>query len=134
VTQTATVLFVCHHNANRSQIAAAYLQQLAGDRIQVRSAGPAPADALNPVAVQVMAEDGIDIAGATPIQLTATAVQDADVVITLGCADACPTSPDKRYEDWALPPPAGQGADAARHIRDQLKQRVQALAADLLAG
>ena len=125
------MLFVCQHNANRSQIAAAYLQQLAGDRVPVRSAGPVPADALNPVAVEVMAEDGIDIAGATPVQLTDAAVQDADVVITLGCADACPTYPDKRYEDWALDANGRHGIDGARHVRDPIKHHVHALSADL---
>ena len=105
-----TVLFVCVHNAGRSQMAAGYLQHLAGDRIEVLSAGSQPADQINPVAVAAMAEEGIDIAGEQPKLLTDSAVQEADVVITMGCGDACPFYPGKRYEDWELDDPAGQGS------------------------
>jgi arsenate reductase (thioredoxin) len=125
-----TVLFVCHHNANRSQIAAGYLESLAGSNVRVRSAGPQPAEALNPAAVEVMAEDGIDIADATPLQLTPALVQQADVVITLGCADA--VHPDgTRHEDWILDTSPGHGIDAARAVRDQIRHRVEVLAASL---
>ena len=131
MTDKSTVLFVCHHNANRSQIAAGYLEKLAGDRIEVLSAGPEPGDRLNPAAVAVMAEEGIDVSAAVPVRLTDAALEAADVVVTLGCADACPVLPDKRYEDWQLDTPAGQGIDAAREIRDQIKGRVEDLAASL---
>ena len=126
-----TVLFVCVHNAGRSQMAAGFLQHLAGDRINVLSAGSEPADNLNPVAVQAMAEEGIDINAATPRILTTEAVQESDVVITMGCGDACPYYPGKRYEDWKLDDPAGQGIDQVRPIRDDIKDRVQALIGDL---
>jgi arsenate reductase len=126
-----TVLFVCVHNAGRSQMAAGYLQHLAGDRINVLSAGSEPADNINPVAVQAMAEDGIDITTATPKILTTEAVQESDVVITMGCGDACPYHPGKRYEDWTLDDPAGQGIDQVRPIRDDIKGRVQALVGEL---
>ena len=126
-----TVLFVCVHNAGRSQMAAGYLQHLAGDRINVLSAGSEPADNINPVAVQAMAEDGIDISTATPKILTTEAVQESDVVITMGCGDACPYHPGKRYEDWTLDDPAGQGIDQVRPIRDDIKGRVQALVGEL---
>jgi arsenate reductase len=126
-----TVLFVCVHNAGRSQMAAGYLQHLAGDRINVLSAGSEPADSLNPVAVRAMAEDGIDITTATPKILTTEAVQESDVVITMGCGDACPYHPGKRYEDWTLDDPAGQGIDQVRPIRDDIKGRVQALVGEL---
>jgi len=129
---TPTVLFVCVHNAGRSQMAAGYLQALAGDRVQVLSAGSMPADRLNPVAVAAMAEDGIDLAGAEPKVLTTTAVQEADVVITMGCGDECPFFPGKRYEDWELDDPAGLDLDAVRPIRDDIKRRIEALAAELL--
>jgi len=122
-----TVLFVCVHNAGRSQMAAGFLQHLAGDRVQVLSAGSAPADQINPTAVEAMAEVGIDIAGAQPKVLTTESVQDSDVVITMGCGDACPFFPGKRYEDWKLDDPAGQGIEAVRPIRDEIKLRVQAL-------
>jgi protein-tyrosine-phosphatase len=131
VSDTPTVLFVCHHNANRSQIAAGYLQALAADRVRVSSAGPQPAEALNPVAVEVMAEDGIDIADAIPAQLTSAAVQDADVVVTLGCPDAVHPGSGTRHEDWSLDTPAGQDIEAARSVRDQIKHRVRILAATL---
>jgi arsenate reductase len=126
-----TVLFVCVHNAGRSQMAAGYLQHLAGDRINVLSAGSEPADNINPVAVRAMAEDGIDITTATPKILTTEAVQESDVVITMGCGDACPYHPGKRYEDWTLDDPAGQGIDQVRPIRDDIKGRVQALVGEL---
>ncbi|MCG8154471.1 heat-shock protein HtpX [Pimelobacter simplex] len=129
---TPTVLFVCVHNAGRSQMAAGYLEQLAGGRIDVRSAGSEPADRINPVAVEAMREDGVDLAAATPKVLTPEAVQVADVVITMGCGDACPYFPGKRYDDWKLDDPAGQGIDAVRAIRDDIKARVTALVAELL--
>ena len=127
-----TVLFVCVHNAGRSQMAAGYLQHLAGDRIQVLSAGSRPADQINPVAVQAMAEDGIDIAAELPKVLTVEAVEESDVVITMGCGDECPFFPGKRYEDWKLDDPAGQGIDAVRPIRDEIRARVEALIASLV--
>ena len=128
---TPTVLFVCVHNAGRSQMAAGYLRHLAGDRIEVRSAGSIPADQINPVAVEAMLEEGIDIRGEAPKILTTDAVQDSDVVITMGCGDACPFFPGTRYLDWALDDPAGQGVDAIRPIRDEIKQRVQQLLHEL---
>jgi len=131
MTGKPTVLFVCVHNAGRSQMAAGYLRHLAGDRITVLSAGSAPGDALNPVAVQVMAEEGIDISEAVPTILTTGAVQESDVVITMGCGDACPYFPGKRYEDWVLDDPAGQGVEMVRGVRDEIKQRIQALVQDL---
>ncbi len=132
MTDKPTVLFVCVHNAGRSQMAAGYLQHLAGDRIEVLSAGSQPADTVNPVAVEAMAEEGIDLAAAQPQVLTDAAVQSSDVVITMGCGDACPFYPGKRYEDWQLDDPAGQGIDAVRPIRNQIKQRVHDLVAELL--
>lgn len=128
---TPMVLFVCVHNAGRSQMAAGYLQQLAGDRVDVRSAGSAPADGLNPVAVDAMAEDGIDITATSPRLLTVDDVRQADVVITMGCGDACPVFPGKRYEDWELDDPAGQGLDGVRPIRDEIRSRVVTLLASL---
>jgi len=128
-----TVLFVCVHNAGRSQMAAGYLQALAGDRIEVLSAGSEPKDQINPVAVQVMAEAGIDIAENTPKLLTVDAVKESDVVITMGCGDACPIFPGKRYDDWQLDDPAGQNADAVRRIRDDIRGRVEALIGELTA-
>jgi protein-tyrosine-phosphatase len=127
----ATVLFVCVHNAGRSQMAAGYLRHLAGDRIEVLSAGSQPAGQLNPVAVAAMAEEGIDIASEQPRVLTTGAVQDADVVITMGCGDECPYFPGKRYEDWELDDPAGRDLDAVRPIRDEIRRRVEALIASL---
>jgi len=126
-----TVLFVCVHNAGRSQMAAGYLSALAGDRVEVLSAGSAPKDEINPVAVAAMAEEGIDIATQTPKVLTVDAVQTADVVITMGCGDACPVFPGKRYEDWDLDDPAGRGIDAVRPIRDEIRRRVEELIAEL---
>ena len=130
--QKPSVLFVCVHNAGRSQMAAGYLRRVAGDRIEVRSAGSLPADRINPVAVQAMREEGIDITAEEPKVLTTEAVQASDVVITMGCGDACPFFPGKRYEDWTLDDPAGQGIEAVRPIRDEIKTRIQALAAELL--
>ena len=129
---TPTVLFVCVHNAGRSQMAAGWLQHLAGDRVQVLSAGSAPADSINPVAVEAMREVGIDIAASQPKVLTTEAVKDSDVVITMGCGDACPFFPGKRYEDWVLEDPAGQGIDAVRRIRDEIKSRVETLLTEIL--
>ncbi|WP_309064850.1 arsenate reductase ArsC [Microbacterium sp.] len=126
-----SVLFVCVHNAGRSQMAAGFLRELGAGRIEVRSAGSMPASEINPVAVEAMAEVGIDIAGEQPKVLTTDAVQDSDVVITMGCGDACPFFPGKRYEDWKLDDPAGQGIDAVRPIRDEIRRRVEALVADL---
>ena len=127
-----TVLFVCVHNAGRSQMAAGYLEQLGAGRIRVFSAGSQPADAVNPVAVAAMAEEGIDITSATPKVLTHAAVQVSDVVVTMGCGDACPFYPGTRYEDWKLDDPAGQGLEAVRPIRDEIRARVEALVAGLL--
>ncbi len=127
-----SVLFVCVHNAGRSQMAAGFLRELAGDRIEVRSAGSLPADRINPVAVEAMAELGIDIAAEAPKVLTPEAVQVSDVVITMGCGDACPFFPGTRYEDWELDDPAGQGIDAVRPIRDDIRGRIEGLVAELL--
>lgn len=134
MTDKPTVLFVCVHNAGRSQMAAGYLQHLAGDRVEVLSAGSEPAERINPVAVQAMLEDGIDITAAQPKVLTTEAVQHSDVVITMGCGDACPYFPGKRYEDWTLQDPAGQGIEAVRPIRDEVKRRVSALVGELLGA
>ncbi len=132
MTSKPTVLFVCVHNAGRSQMAAGFLQHLAGDRIDVLSAGSEPKDQINPVAVAAMAEEGIDIAGNTPKLLTVDAVKESDVVITMGCGDACPIFPGKRYEDWQLDDPAGQGPDTVRRIRDEIRGRVEALIGELV--
>ena len=129
-----TVLFVCVHNAGRSQMAAGFLTTLAGDKVDVRSAGSLPAEQINPVAVAAMAEVGIDIAFQQPAILTIDAVRAADVVITMGCGDTCPVFPGKRYEDWDLPDPAGQPIAAVRPIRDQIHDRVQGLISELLPG
>ena len=126
-----TVLFVCIHNAGRSQMAAGYLRHLGGNRIEVLSAGSEPAASINPVAVQAMAEEGIDIAAEQPKVLTTDAVKTSDVVITMGCGDTCPFYPGKRYEDWVLDDPAGQDIEAVRPIRDEIRRRVEALVADL---
>ena len=127
-----SVLFVCVHNAGRSQMAAGYLRHYAGSRIEVRSAGSVPTEHINPIAVEAMSEDGIDISAEQPKVLTDEAVQDSDAVITMGCGDACPFFPGKRYEDWELDDPAGQGIEAVRLIRDDIKTRIEALVADLL--
>jgi protein-tyrosine-phosphatase len=126
-----SVLFVCVHNAGRSQMAAAYLAHLGGGAVEVRSAGSEPADQVNPAAVAAMAEEGIDIAAQTPKVLTTEAVQDSDVVVTMGCGDTCPYFPGKRYEDWVLDDPAGQGIDAVRPIRDEIRGRVETLLREL---
>ncbi|MFM6968139.1 MAG: arsenate reductase ArsC [Microbacteriaceae bacterium] len=129
---TPTVLFVCVHNAGRSQMAAGWLQHLAGNRVQVLSAGSAPADSINPVAVEAMEEVGIDIAANQPTILTTEAVMESDVVITMGCGDTCPFFPGKRYEDWVLDDPAGQGIESVRPIRDEIKSRVERLLKEIL--
>ena len=126
-----SVLFVCVHNAGRSQMAAAWLTHLAGDRVEVRSAGSAPADTVNPAVVEAMREVGIDIASETPKVLTVEAVQASDVCITMGCGDACPVFPGKRYLDWKLDDPAGQGTAAVRPIRDQIKSLVENLITEI---
>jgi protein-tyrosine-phosphatase len=127
-----TVLFVCVHNAGRSQMAAGFLQHLADGRVEVLSAGSQPADSVNPVAVEAMREEGIDIAGEQPKVLTDDAVRTADVVVTMGCGDECPFHPGKRYEDWELDDPAGQDLEAVRPIRDEVRRRVEALLAELV--
>jgi len=126
-----SVLFVCVHNAGRSQMAAAFLSRLGGDGVQVRSAGSAPADAVNPAVVEAMRETGIDLSAETPKILTSDAVQASDVVVTMGCGDACPYFPGKRYLDWTLDDPAGQGVQAVRPIRDEIERRVRGLLAEL---
>ena len=126
-----TVLFVCVHNAGRSQMAAGYLTHLAGDRIEILSAGSAPADSTNPVAIQVMSEEGIDISGEQPKILTDETVQSADVVITMGCGDSCKFYPGKRYEDWVLDDPAGQGVESVRPIRDAIRIKIEKLITEL---
>jgi arsenate reductase (thioredoxin) len=131
MTDKPSVLFVCVHNAGRSQMAAGFLRHLAGDTIEVRSAGSEPAERINPVAVQAMAEDGIDIAAKQPKILTTEAVKASDVVITMGCGDTCPFYPGKRYEDWVLDDPAGQGIEVVRPIRDEIRRRVEHLIAEL---
>jgi arsenate reductase len=131
---TPSVLFVCVHNAGRSQMAAGWLSHLAGGRVEVRSAGSAPKDSVNPAAVQAMAEVGIDISDSRPKILTPGAVQASDVVITMGCGDACPFFPGTRYLDWELEDPAGMGVEAVRPIRDEIEQRVRTLLAELLPG
>ncbi|MEU6098030.1 arsenate reductase ArsC [Streptomyces sp. NPDC047079] len=126
-----SVLFVCVHNAGRSQMAAAFLTRLADDRVEVRSAGSAPAGTVNPAVVEAMKERGIDISAETPKILTPQAVQASDLVITMGCGDTCPFFPGKRYLDWQLDDPAGQGVEAVRPIRDEIEQRVRGLLAEL---
>ncbi|WP_150255838.1 arsenate reductase ArsC [Nocardiopsis deserti] len=129
-----SVLFVCVHNAGRSQMAAAWLSHLAGDRVEVRSAGSAPADALNPAVVEAMAEVGVDITDQHPKILTVEAVEASDVCVTMGCGDTCPIFPGKRYLDWTLPDPAGQGVEAVRPIRDEIRKRVEELIGELSPG
>ena len=126
-----SVLFVCVHNAGRSQMAAAFLTHLAGDRVEVRSAGSAPAGSVNPAVVEAMKEVGIDISAEIPKMLTVEAVQASDVVITMGCGDACPVFPGKRYLDWDLEDPAGKGVESVRPIRDEIQARVRGLLAEL---
>lgn len=130
-TEQPSVLFVCVHNAGRSQMAAGYLRTLSGGRVEVRSAGSAPAEQINPVAVEAMLEDGVDIRGEQPKVLTTQAVRASDVVITMGCGDACPVFPGKRYEDWELADPAGQGIETVRGVRDEIRARVLTLLAEL---
>ncbi|MGG7509716.1 arsenate reductase ArsC [Plantibacter sp. YIM 135249] len=132
MSEKPSVLFVCVHNAGRSQMAAGFLAALAGDRVEVLSAGSEPKHEINPVAVAAMAEVGIDIANNIPKVLTTEAVRDSDVVITMGCGDACPIFPGKRYEDWALEDPAGQDLESVRPIRDEIKARVEALLVEIL--
>ena len=132
MSEKKTIMFVCVHNAGRSQMAAGFMRELGGDRVEVLSAGSAPKDSINPVAVQAMAELGIDIADQKPKALTPEAVQQSDVVITMGCGDACPFYPGKRYEDWALDDPAGQGIESVRAIRDEIRSRVGALLLEIL--
>ena len=127
-----TVLFVCVHNAGRSQMAAAYLKELSQGRVEVLSAGSEPADRINEVAVQAMAEEGIDIAGNTPKILTTEAVKESDVVITMGCGDTCPVFPGKRYEDWDLVDPAGKDITVVREVRDDIKRRIEQLLTEIL--
>ena len=127
-----TVLFVCVHNAGRSQMAAGYLTAMAGDRVRVLSAGSAPKDSINPQAVAVMREDGVDISHNIPAILDVEDVRQTDVVITMGCGDACPVFPGKRYEDWELQDPAGQDIDTVRKIRDDIKARIENLLVDLV--
>jgi protein-tyrosine-phosphatase len=126
-----TILFVCVHNAGRSQMAAGFMRTLGGDRVEVLSAGSAPKDSINPIAVEAMAELGINIADLQPKILTPESVQASDVVITMGCGDACPYYPGKRYEDWKLDDPAGQGIEPVRVIRDEIKGRIEALLSEL---
>ncbi|MEO6470722.1 MAG: arsenate reductase ArsC [Aeromicrobium sp.] len=132
MTTKPSVLFVCIHNAGRSQMAAGFLTALSNGAVEVRSAGSMPADQINPAAVEVMAEVGIDIASEQPKVLTEDAVKDSDVVITMGCGDECPYFPGKRYEDWELDDPAGQGVQAVRPIRDEIRSRVEALISSLV--
>ena len=127
-----SVLFVCVHNAGRSQMAAGWLRHLAGDRVEVRSAGSEPGTRINPAAVAAMAEVGIDITGQTPKKLEWETAESSDVIITMGCGDACPVFPGKRYEDWKLEDPAGQGLEAVRPIRDEIRAHVETLLADLV--
>jgi protein-tyrosine-phosphatase len=131
MTTKASVLFVCVHNAGRSQMAAGFLQHLAGDRVEVRSAGTTPGEKVNPSAVEAMAELGIDISQNFPKKLTDEAVQDSDYVITMGCGDTCPFFPGKTYLDWVLDDPAGQGVEAVRPIRDEVRKHVEALVAEI---
>jgi arsenate reductase len=132
MTGTTSILFLCVHNAGRSQMSAGFARALGGDAVIVRSAGSEPADAINPAAIAAMAEVGIDISGQVPKVLTHAAVESSDVVITMGCGDACPVLPGVAYRDWDLPDPAGQGIEAVRPIRDEIQRRVQDLLAELL--
>ncbi|MDA0259233.1 MAG: arsenate reductase ArsC [Actinobacteria bacterium] len=127
-----SVLFVCVHNAGRSQMAAGFMSTLSGGKVEVLSAGSAPKDSINPIAVEAMAEVGIDIANNVPKILTTEAVQQSDVVVTMGCGDTCPFFPGKRYEDWVLDDPAGQGIESVRVIRDEIKKRVEDLLKELI--
>jgi protein-tyrosine-phosphatase len=131
MSEKKTIMFVCVHNAGRSQMAAGFMRELRGDRVEVLSAGSAPKDSINPIAVEAMLELGIDIANQKPKVLTPEAVQQSDVVITMGCGDACPYYPGKRYEDWKLDDPAGQGIEPVRVIRDEIKARVETLLSEI---
>ena len=131
MTKAASVMFVCVHNAGRSQMAAGYMQHLAGDRVEVRSAGTAPAETINPAVVEAMLEEGIDISQNSPKILTTEDVKDSDYVITMGCGDECPFFPGKTYLDWPLEDPAGQGVDAIRPIRDEIKSKIEGLIAEI---
>ncbi|MFF3458883.1 arsenate reductase ArsC [Streptomyces sp. NPDC002730] len=130
-TPVASVLFVCVHNAGRSQMAAGFLSHLAGDRVEVRSAGSLPAQQVNPAAVEAMKEVGVDISAQQPKVLTSEAVKASDYVITMGCGDACPIFPGKKYLDWALEDPSGKGVESVRPIRDEIKNRIEALIAEI---
>jgi protein-tyrosine-phosphatase len=132
MSEKPTVLFVCVHNAGRSQMAAGYLRELSGGRVEVLSAGSEPKESINPVAVAAMAEEGIDIAGNVPKILTVEAVKESDVVITMGCGDTCPIFPGKRYEDWELEDPAGKDLETVRRVRDDIRGRVEGLLAEIL--
>ena len=134
MTNVPAVLFVCIHNAGRSQMAAAFLSHLAGDRVEVRSAGSQPADQVNPAVAEAMNEVGIDITAEVPKLLTTDSVEASDVVITMGCGDACPIFPGKRYLDWALDDPAGRGVDAVRPIRDEIERRIRGLIEEIAPG
>lgn len=131
-TQPPIVLFVCVHNAGRSQMAAGYMSALSQGRVEVLSAGSEPKDTINPLAIEVMAEEGIDIANNVPKILTVEAVKESDVVITMGCGDTCPIFPGKRYEDWELVDPAGKDIDTVRAVRDDIKGRIETLLSELL--
>jgi arsenate reductase len=130
--ESPTVLFVCVHNAGRSQMAAGYTRALSGGAVEVLSGGSEPGDQINPVAVSAMAEEGIDISQAVPTLMTTEQVRDSDVVITMGCGDVCPIFPGKRYEDWELEDPAGKDLETVRRVRDDIRRRVEALLAELL--
>ena len=132
MSEKPSVLFVCVHNAGRSQMAAGWLRHLAGDTVEVRSAGSAPAESINPAAVEAMREVGIDITAQKPKILEYDTVEASDVIVTMGCGDACPYFPGKRYEDWKLEDPAGKGVESVRPIRDEIRSRVEALLADLV--
>jgi len=132
MTENPTVLFVCVHNAGRSQMAAGYMRELSGGKVRVLSGGSEPGTAINPVAIAAMAEDGIDISGAVPSILATEDVRASDVVITMGCGDACPIFPGKRYEDWELTDPAGLSLDDIRPIRDDIRARISTLLAEIL--
>ena len=134
MSEKASVLFVCVHNAGRSQMAAAYLTHLAGDRVEVRSAGSAPAEAVNSAVVAALAEEGIDISAEVPKVLTVEAVQASDYVVTMGCGDTCPVFPGKTYLDWQLADPAGQGVESVRPIRDEIRRRIVDLVAEIDAS
>jgi arsenate reductase len=132
MTDRPSILFVCVHNAGRSQMAAGWLRHLAGDAVEVRSAGSEPADQINPAAVEAMREVGIDITGQAPKRLEYETAQDSDVIITMGCGDTCPILPGKRYEDWKLDDPAGKGVEDVRPIRDEIRLRIENLLGDLV--